>query len=135
MSAPSHAGGVVVRTDGSPARYLLVSARLASDEWVLPKGHIEPGETPGDTAVREVLEEAGVVAVQTADLGTIEFDNWRGHVRAQFFLMRYAGEGQAIEQRRLAWMTVDEAVDALGFEEMRRLVRRAHELVTAEAGS
>jgi len=135
MSVTSHAGGVVVRTDGSPARYLLVSARLTPDEWVLPKGHIEPGETPEDTAVREVLEEAGVVAVPTVDLGTIEFDNWRGHVRAQFFLMRHTGEGQAIERRRLAWMTVDEAVAALGFEDMRRLVRRAHELVTAEAGS
>lgn len=135
MKVPTHAGGVVVRTDGTAARYLLVSARLTPNEWVLPKGHIEPSEKPEDTAVREVLEEAGVVAVPATRLDTIEFSNWRGPVRAQFFLMRYAGEGEASERRRLAWMPVDEAVAALGFEDMRRLVRATHELVTAEMGS
>ncbi len=130
--APSHAGGVVVRTGEGPARYLLVSARRAPDEWVLPKGHIEPGETADATAVREVLEEAGVVASAGPSLGIIEFQNWRGHVRAEFFLMRYEGERDALEGRRLAWMPVDEALVALGFENMRRLLEKAHDIVSGK---
>jgi 8-oxo-dGTP pyrophosphatase MutT (NUDIX family) len=131
--APSHAGGVVVRSGPGAARFLLVSARTQPDVWVLPKGHIEPGESAEQTAAREVLEEAGVVATVESKLGLIEFDNPRGHVRAEFFLMRYAGEGATIEQRRTAWMSRDEAIAALGFEDMRRLVQRAHSLVSGDS--
>jgi len=134
VNAPSHAGGVVVRTrDGRP-EFLLVSARLTPEEWVLPKGHIEPGERPVETAAREVLEEAGVVATTGALLGIVEYDNWRGHVRAEFFLMRHVGDGEATERRRLAWLPIDEALAALSFKGMRDLVRKAHEIVSREAG-
>ena len=56
MSEYSHAGGVVARTEGGKREYLLVEARRRRGEWVLPKGHIEPGETPEAAAVREVQE-------------------------------------------------------------------------------
>ena len=56
----THAGGVVYRmtADGKP-EYLLVTASKNREQWVLPKGHIEYGENPRETAVREVRE--GVV--------------------------------------------------------------------------
>ena len=129
MTRPSHAGGVVVRTDGGCARFLLVSAKLQPDLWVLPKGHIEPGESAGQAAVREVLEEAGVMASAGASLGTIEFDARRGHVRAEFFLMQYAGEGQPGETRRTAWLSAGEAARALTFADMRQLVLEAARIV------
>ncbi|HUF46843.1 MAG TPA: NUDIX domain-containing protein [Vicinamibacterales bacterium] len=125
MSAPTHAGGVVVRVVESQARFLLVSARRQPDIWVLPKGHIDPGETAEATAVREVLEEAGVVASVIAPVGRIEFDTARGHVSADYFLMRYEQEGLAEEDRRRAWMAETDAVAALPFEDMRALIRRA----------
>ena len=54
------AGGLVVRrTDGGHA-VLLVSSRRDPSVWVLPKGHIEAGESPEQTASREVREEAGI---------------------------------------------------------------------------
>jgi 8-oxo-dGTP pyrophosphatase MutT (NUDIX family) len=134
MTAPSHAGGVVVRSDDGPARFLLVSAKTQPNEWVLPKGHIEPGESVAETAAREVLEEAGVIAAVVSKLGIIEFDNWRGHVRAEFFLMRYLGEGDALERRRTAWMSLDDAMAALTFDDVRQLVRQAHRLVSADPG-
>ena len=49
------AGGVVLR-DGS----VLVVHRPRHDDWSLPKGHVDDGETWAETAVREVLEETGV---------------------------------------------------------------------------
>ena len=46
IDAPTHAGGIVVRLDDGVARFLLVTARRQPGQWVFPKGHIEPGETP-----------------------------------------------------------------------------------------
>ena len=47
----SHAGGVVVRATDGELQFLLVEAK-DRDIWVLPKGHIEPGETPEAAAMR-----------------------------------------------------------------------------------
>ena len=73
--------------------YLLVEARR-SREWVLPKGHIEPGETPEEAAVREVQEEAGVRAAVVARAGESEYALDGQPVRIIFFLMRYQGEAE-----------------------------------------
>ena len=51
------AGGVVLH-DGS----VLVVHRPRHDDWSLPKGHVDDGETWAETALREVLEETGVSA-------------------------------------------------------------------------
>src|SRR5262249_41445497 len=55
----THAGGVVFRKRNGAVEYLLVQASKDRTQWVLPKGHIEPGEEPRETAVREVKEETG----------------------------------------------------------------------------
>src|SRR5262245_50441854 len=55
----THAGGVVCRKRGGDVEYLLAQASKNRAQWVLPKGHIEPGEDPRETAVREVKEETG----------------------------------------------------------------------------
>ncbi len=58
---------------GAELRVLLVTATRQPNLWVFPKGHIEAGETPEEAAVREVDEEAGVVATVVAPIGTLEF--------------------------------------------------------------
>ena len=68
--APTHAGGVVYSAASGDVRYLVVRATSEDEEWVLPKGHIEPGETPREAAVREVREEAGVWGEREDRLGT-----------------------------------------------------------------
>ena len=70
-------------------------------------------------------EEAGVVATVGEPVGTLEFRNARGMVRAQFFLMRFVSEGPPRENRRRAWFTVEEARQALVYEDSRMLVLRA----------
>ena len=51
------AGGIVLRREKTP---LIAVVRLRKrDEWVLPKGKLDDGETPRDAAEREVLEETG----------------------------------------------------------------------------
>ena len=125
IDSPTHAGGVVVRGKGADFRVLLVTAKRQPNQWVFPKGHIEIGETPEQAAVREVVEEAGVQAIVVAPIGATEFRSARGPVRAQFYLMDFVSETAPGEDRRLAWMTADEARRALIYEDARLLITRA----------
>ena len=66
------AGGLVVSDDGvhGPRAALIGRTdRRGRLLWSLPKGHIEAGETPEDTAVREVEEETGIIGEVVAPLG------------------------------------------------------------------
>ena len=128
MADPTHAGGIVIRGIGNELRVLLVTATRQASLWVFPKGHIESGETPEAAAVREVEEEAGVIATVSEPIGTLEFRNARGMVRAQFYLMKFVSEGPPRENRRRGWFTVEEARQALVYEDSRMLVLRAARL-------
>ena len=128
--AHTHAGGVVYRASPSGPEYLIVRARRDPSAWVLPKGHIEPGESPEDAAVREVEEDAGCRAAVVAPLGRIAF----GDVRTLIFLMRFEREGEATEIREIYWGPVDEARRRLTFEDTRVLLARAHAQVTGTHG-
>lgn len=134
MADPSdftHAGGVVFRREGDEVRFLLVTARLQPHLWVLPKGHIEPGETPEQAAVREVKEEAGVDASVMAAIGRVDFRGRQGDVHSQFFLMEFVAEGPLEEKRRRVWMSAPDARRALPYEDARQLIARAHDAVAS----
>ena len=124
----SHAGGVVVRTVDGELEYLLVEAKNNRGMWVLPKGHIEPGETPEDAAVREVEEEAGVRAAIVARAGESQFEVKGRTVRTVFFLMKYQGEAGRTEDRGLAWRRYKDALAQVYFDNTRQILERAHAL-------
>lgn len=128
IDRPTHAGGVVLRGRGASVRVLLVTAKRQPNQWVFPKGHIEPGETVEQAAIREVEEEAGVIATVGEPIGTLEFRNARGVVRAQFFVMAFVSEDKPREGRRRGWFTAEEARQALGYEDSRMLVARAKQV-------
>src|SRR4051794_19997283 len=95
------AGGVVVKRVGSSVRFLLVSAKSDPKAWVLPKGHIEEDETAEAAAIREVREEAGVVARVRSSLGHVTF-KLRGNKRdVEFFLMDYVKDVPPEEDRKV----------------------------------
>ncbi len=132
MASPTHAGGIVFRRDADAIRYLLVTAKNQDKDWVLPKGHIESGESPRETAVREVLEESGVRARVIEKLGRLEFDGRRGWIRVDFFLMEFTGDGPvSTEGRSRAWLTQKEIDRALAFVDARTLIAKAQRLVEA----
>ena len=112
---PTHAGGIVYRTTERGVQYLLVEAKNDPRTWVLPKGHIERGEHPRVTAVREVLEETGVWAGIRGDgLDPIAYTGNGEEIRARYFLMEFLEQGRPADpDREHTWMGKDAAVAAL----------------------
>jgi 8-oxo-dGTP diphosphatase len=67
------AGGIVLRQQETP---LIAVVRLRKrNEWVLPKGKLDDGETPRDAAEREVLEETGHQVSVHEFLGTLVYES------------------------------------------------------------
>lgn len=63
MKKATSAGGVLVKIIGNHPHILLIRDKKYQD-WVLPKGHVEEGETIEEAALREVREEAGLSKVK-----------------------------------------------------------------------
>jgi deoxyribose-phosphate aldolase len=110
------AGGVVVREDTSGLRVLLIEDRYG--HWTWPKGHTESGETPADTATREITEETGQGELEIlADLGEQEYGFTREgkivHKKVRIFLIRAVGQDelkpQTSEILRAEWFRPEEA--------------------------
>ena len=123
------AGGLVVR--GSSI--LLISTQ-SGRRWQLPKGHIEAGETPEQTAVREVCEETGVTGEVVAPLPGVEY--WfvekgihRIHKEVDYFLLTYvSGDAANFDAREVSgaeWFSWDEGLARLSFVYERKVVREA----------
>jgi len=134
LSRSTHAGAVVFKLTDQGPRYLLVEASGRRDRWVFPKGHVENGETAADTAQREVSEEAGVRARTVRRLRRVE-QKQEGHwISIAYFLMAYTGRATPLEERRIRWLSFDEAMDALDLEKSRRVLRSANRMISLPSG-
>jgi len=122
---PTHAGGVVTARRSEGAVFLLVRASRPPFDWVLPKGHIEKGETPEDAARREVREESGVTADIVRLVGDSTFDVDGAPVRVRYFLMQFQRQGVADERRETRWCSLEDAERLLAFESSRDILRIA----------
>jgi 8-oxo-dGTP diphosphatase len=137
------AGGVVARKNRRRVEVVLVSVG-PQRRWQLPKGLVEPGETPEAAATREVREEAGVEADVVAPLDVIEYwyvapkqgERVRYHKRVHFFLFRYRSGDVADhdhEVHEARWAPAADATGMLAFANERRVVERGVELFKAQA--
>jgi len=112
--------------------------------WALPKGLVDPGERPDQTALREVREETGVEAALVGKLGDIKYvytRSWAGGERVfkvvSFYLLRYesgtVGEiapEMRIEVRRVEWIALEDAPSQLTYKGEREIAAKALEYVT-----
>ena len=94
MSKKEHSAGGVIFENGN---VLLIQMQNLKGEkvWTFPKGHLEPGETAEQAAVREVAEETGWDCEIDSDLSTARYSFTRGgelvDKDVRWFLMRRVG--------------------------------------------
>lgn len=133
-NGPTHAGGVVFRLRGNSTEYLLVEATNDASQWVLPKGHLEEGETLREAAVREVYEETGVWVRIVGDLGDATWSVNGSAVTTHFFLMQAVGRGILQEKDRChEWLTLPEAIAKASHNETRELLEKTQEADVSKA--
>lgn len=123
----THAGGVVYRMHAGVIEFLLVEGEKNRKEWVLPKGHIEAGEEPRETAVREVKEETQHWAKVEVWLQDTSFAA-DGSSLERFFLMEdqgAAGEDPRKECRQHLWLPIADAQRQATYPETRELLAAA----------
>ena len=133
------AGGLVLDRRGADARGALIGRldRRGRLLWSLPKGHVEPGETEQQTAVREVHEETGILGEVVGKLGTIDFwfvaDGRRVHKTVHHFLLLATGSLELsdadVEVSEVAWVPVAELATRLAYADERRLLDKVPDLL------
>ena len=126
MNRVSQAGAIVFRTDGGSVRILLVRSRKSPGVWVFPKGHLEAGESHMDAALREAEEEAGILGTVVGLVGrTLKFQSGDESVAVRYYLVHLTADAASPEGREKAWLSPDEALERLGFQNARDLLRDA----------
>jgi len=120
----THAGAVAFRQAKGRTLYLVVSSSNSAD-WVLPKGHIEPGETPEVAALRELKEEAGVIGEILESVAIQHFQKSTEDVLVQYFLVRERASTVAAEKRSLRWEDFEDASQLLTFANARQALQAA----------
>jgi 8-oxo-dGTP pyrophosphatase MutT (NUDIX family) len=132
------AGGLVLDLSGPVPLGALIGRtnRRGRLLWSLPKGHLEPGETAEQAAVREVAEETGINGVIIGELGVIDFwfvaDGRRVHKTVHHFLLRaVSGElsDSDVEVTEVAWVPLPEISQKLAYSDERDLVDEAARLL------
>ena len=121
------AGGVIVR-EGSAGLEVAVVHRPRYDDWSLPKGKLDPGETFEAAALREVEEETGLLCELGEELSAARYSDRKGRPKLVRYWRMNALSGAFApndEVDELIWLPPREAMAKLDYDHDAKLVREA----------
>lgn len=110
------ASAVPIRFRGEESEFCLITSS-GKRRWCFPKGLIDPGETPLETALKEAKEEAGVIGyIRNPPLGSYEYHKWGRSLSVLVMLLEVhesldAWEESGVRERR--WVKLDQALQLL----------------------
>lgn len=130
-------GGVIFRTNADVTEIALIAVK-GGNVWSLPKGIVDRGESPEETAVREVREETGLKGRIREKLGEVAFwyyikgENARCRKTVHFYLMEYLSgstKDHDTEVDDASWFPLDEALGKVSYKGDREMIEKAKELI------
>ncbi|WP_128927338.1 NUDIX hydrolase [Bradyrhizobium guangxiense] len=129
------AGGIVLRRGSEPL--IAVVRQRKRNEWVLPKGKLDDGETPKEAAHREVLEETGHDVAVHEFLGTLVYQSGGRSKVVHFWRME--ADGGPVRKlmndiKAVDWLTLDDALSRLSREYERAFLNQVGPIALASAG-
>lgn len=129
------AGGIVLRRGVTPL--IAIVRQRKRNEWVLPKGKLDDGETPREAAHREVLEETGHNVAMYEFLGTLVYQSGGRSKVVHFWRME--ADGGPVRKlmndiKAVDWVTLDDALGRLSREYERAFLTQVGPIALAAAG-
>jgi 8-oxo-dGTP diphosphatase len=129
------AGGGVVRrrSKNGNTQYALVH-RPRYDDWSLPKGKVDPGETDEEAALREIEEETGVRAALGPELEATRYRDRKGRLKQVRYWLMEPADGKVPKFRpsneidEMRWCSAADAGKLLHHEHDRKLIGDAEAL-------
>lgn len=125
------AGGIVFRLTNDQKDIEILLIQDSKGRWTIPKGHIEPGETAKQTAIREIGEESGLFHIQVLMwLGKIQFQYRRIDklvlMTTQIYLVRALDDAEIPTKEQwmkgIKWFKFNDAIDAIEYEDIEKLM-------------
>ena len=135
MAHEKSCGAIVYRKYHGNTEILLVK-HVKSGYWSFPKGHMEDGETEGQTAAREIAEETGVdVFVDTGFRETVTYNLKRDIKKTVvYFLARAKKNNVLVPQKSeisgIRWVEIDKLGDLFIFDNDRAIINKAKEFIS-----
>jgi diadenosine hexaphosphate hydrolase (ATP-forming) len=123
-------GGIVFRRTENGALELLL-IKDAKNRWTIPKGHVEPGEEPKETAEREIREETGLKEMKVMNwLGKVNFRYRRAHtlvlMTMHIYLVQGLGDTNDLTaedwMNGIEWLPANDAIDKIAYEDIGKLI-------------